>query len=45
VPGSGLGLSISKWIVDAHGGSIEVASKLGSGSTFTVHLPSNESRN
>ncbi|HZP18149.1 MAG TPA: heavy metal sensor histidine kinase [Terriglobales bacterium] len=39
VPGSGLGLSISKWIVDAHGGSIEVASKLGSGSTFTVHLP------
>jgi two-component system OmpR family sensor kinase len=40
VPGSGLGLSISKWIVDAHGGSIDVASKLGAGSTFTVHLPS-----
>jgi len=39
VPGSGLGLSISKWIVDAHGGSIEVASRLGAGSVFTVHLP------
>jgi signal transduction histidine kinase len=39
VPGSGLGLSISKWIVDAHGGSIHVASRLGSGSTFTVELP------
>ncbi len=40
IPGSGLGLSISKWIVDAHGGSISVASKMGSGSTFTVQLPS-----
>jgi heavy metal sensor kinase len=39
VPGSGLGLSISKWIVDAHGGSITVESKLGNGSTFTVQLP------
>ncbi len=39
VPGSGLGLSISKWIVDAHGGSIHVASRLGAGSTFTVELP------
>jgi len=39
VPGSGLGLSISKWIVDAHGGSIRVASRLGWGSTFTVELP------
>jgi len=39
VPGSGLGLSISKWIVEAHGGSISVASRLGAGSIFTVRLP------
>lgn len=37
--GSGLGLSIVKWIVDAHGGSIEVQSKVGEGTTFTVRLP------
>ncbi len=37
--GSGLGLSIVKWIVDAHGGSIEVQSKLGAGTTFTVRFP------
>lgn len=37
--GSGLGLSIVKWIVDAHGGSIEAQSKLGEGTTFTVRLP------
>ncbi len=40
VPGSGLGLSICKWIVDAHGGSIDVESKLGAGSVFKVQLPS-----
>jgi len=36
---SGLGLSICKAIVEAHGGSIEVASIIQRGSTFTVRLP------
>jgi two-component system OmpR family sensor kinase len=37
--GSGLGLSISKWIADIHGGTITVESELNAGSTFTVSLP------
>src|SRR5574341_559925 len=37
--GTGLGLSICKQIVQGHGGRMEVKSKLGSGTSFTVHLP------
>ncbi len=39
IPGVGLGLSISKAIVEAHGGTIDVESKLGEGTTFTFRLP------
>lgn len=38
--GAGLGLSIAKWIVENHGGAIEVASKPSAGAAFTVRLPS-----
>lgn len=36
--GSGLGLSMVKWIVQAHGGRIEVSSRLGEGTCFTFHF-------
>ncbi len=37
--GSGLGLSIARWIARAHGGEIEVESQMGRGTTFKVVFP------
>ncbi len=37
--GAGLGLSIGRWITEAHSGTIEVESAPGQGSTFQVRLP------
>jgi signal transduction histidine kinase len=37
--GTGLGLAVSYGIIQRHGGSIEVASELGCGATFTIRLP------
>ncbi len=37
--GSGLGLTLVKETVDAHGGSVEVRSQVGIGSTFSIKLP------
>jgi signal transduction histidine kinase len=38
-PGTGLGLAITKWIAEAHGGSITVQSRPGRGTMFTVRFP------
>ena len=40
--GIGLGLAVSRNLVEANGGSLEVESELGKGSTFTVTLPAKE---
>ncbi|NJR31599.1 MAG: hypothetical protein HC778_00395 [Chamaesiphon sp. CSU_1_12] len=37
--GNGLGLNLTRQIIEAHGGKISVSSQLGRGSTFTVLLP------
>ena len=42
--GLGVGLSITKEIVDRHNGTISVKSELGRGTTFTLRIPQNRGR-
>jgi signal transduction histidine kinase len=39
VAGSGLGLTISRELIELHAGSIDIESELGAGSTFNIRLP------
>ncbi len=39
IPGSGLGLSIARAVVEKHGGRVELESRDGDGTTFRVSLP------
>jgi signal transduction histidine kinase len=43
--GIGLGLAITRTLVQAHGGSIKVQSQVDQGSTFTIRLPVGEEKN
>lgn len=43
--GTGLGLLISKQIIEAHGGTLTIESRPGDGCTFAIDLPSNASQN
>jgi two-component system NtrC family sensor kinase len=43
--GTGLGLAITHGIIEQHGGTIDVKSKLGQGTSFTIRLPSNNGEN
>ncbi len=39
IPGTGLGLPVTKQMVELHGGKIACETQLGRGTTFTIHLP------
>ena len=39
IPGTGLGLAITQEIVERHGGNIQVQSRVGIGTTFSINLP------
>jgi signal transduction histidine kinase len=39
IPGTGVGLNLVKKFVDLHGGSVTIDSRVGHGTTFTIHLP------
>jgi signal transduction histidine kinase len=39
VYGTGLGLSLCRGIIEAHGGTISVDSQVGEGTTFRIRLP------